>query len=90
MMKTTDFQSLKDKLAQLEYPLLYMFKFVVPSDNQKIAQVSSMFGEEAQITLKESQKGNYTSLTIRVVMLSPDEIVEKYAEASHITGLIAL
>jgi uncharacterized protein len=89
-MNKTDFQSLKSKLDNLEYPLLYMFKFVVPSNNQKIARVSSMFGEEAQITLKESQKGNYTSLTIRIVMLSSDEIVDKYVEASHIEGLIAL
>jgi hypothetical protein len=89
-MNKTDFQSLKSKLDNLEYPLLYMFKFVVPSNNQKIARVSSLFGEEAQITLKESQKGNYTSLTIRVVMLSSDEIVDKYVEASHIEGLIAL
>lgn len=84
-------QSLKERLNQVhEFPTVYLFKFVVPSDNHKIAQVSSLFGEEAQITLKESSQGKYTSLSIKTVVISADEVVNKYQEAVKIEGLIAL
>lgn len=85
------FKSLELKLNQtMQWPAVYMFKFIVPSDNRKIAMVESMFGNEAKIHTKESSGGKYISITIRVVMLNALEIIEKYRSAARIEGLIAL
>ncbi len=73
-----------------EFPLLYMFKFICPSDNKIIAQLSSFFPETAVITLKSSQNGNFTSFTAKEVMLSPDEIIDIYDKATKIKGVIML
>lgn len=84
-------KSLEKKLnATTQWPSVYMFKFIVPTDNRKIALIESMFGDEAKIYSKESRGGKYISITIKVVMLSALEIIEKYRSAAKIEGLIAL
>jgi putative lipoic acid-binding regulatory protein len=84
-------KSLEKKLNDTtQWPSVYMFKFIVPTDNRKIALIESMFGDEAKIYSKESSGGKYISITIKVVMLSALEIIEKYRNAAKIEGLIAL
>lgn len=73
-----------------EFPLLYMFKFISPADNQIIARISSFFGETALISLKTSEKGNFTSFTAKEVMMSPDEIINIYEKVTQIKGVIML
>jgi len=73
-----------------QWPSVYMFKFIVPADNRKIAMVETLFEEEAQISRKESSGGKYISITIKVVMLNALEIIEKYRSTANIKGLIAL
>lgn len=76
---------------QHEWPAVFMFKFVVPSDNEKIAKVESMFNTKtAEVRQKGSSKGNYTAVTIKEVMVSAEAVLEKYEEAAKIEGLIAL
>lgn len=70
--------------------MIYMFKFIVLSDNQKLAQVESLFGDDAEMKLQPSSNGKYTSVTAREVMLSPDHVIEIYQKASSIEGIIAL
>lgn len=84
-------KSLEAKLNETtQWPSVYMFKFIVPTDNRKIALIESMFGEEAQIYTKESSAGKYISITIKVVMLNAIEVIEKYRVAAKVEGLIAL
>ena len=84
-------KSLENKLNETtQWPSVYMFKFIIPTDNRKIALIESMFGDEAKIYTKESSAGKYISITIKVVMLSALEIIEKYRSAAKIEGLIAL
>ncbi len=74
-----------------EWPALFMFKFVVPSDNEKIALVQSLFSSKtAEIRQRPSSKGNYTAITIREVMTSAQAVLDIYEEANKIDGLIAL
>ena len=87
-MKKDFYSSLKEKLDQeYNFPILYMFKFIIQSDNQKIALLSSLFGSGAQLSFNKSSKGKFTSITM---MLSSDEIINKYKEAGKIEGVIAL
>lgn len=85
-------KSLEEKLkAQGSWPQLYMFKFIVPADNSKIARVENLFdAQEAQISRRASSGGKYVSITAKEVMTHPDEVIARYKEASKIDGLISL
>ena len=90
-MENPDFTALKEKLeANPEWPRVYFFKFIVPSENKKLAQVEALFGAEAVVTLKQSSKGNFVSVSAKELMLSADGVVERYEKASKIEGLMAL
>lgn len=88
-MAEDTFADLRKKLEEtLTYPSVYMFKFILEAENRKIAMVESMFGDDAEIYTKESGKGNYISITVKVVMMSSDEIIDVYKKASEIKGVM--
>lgn len=85
------FDKLREFLNKEEsWPIVYMFKFIIPADNQKIALIESKFSDEAIISHKESSGGKYFSITVKEVMLSADAIIDKYKEMKNIEGLITL
>jgi len=85
------YRSLKAKLKENHsFPILYMFKFIVPSDNDKIARIMGLFGDTADVSMKSSRNGKFTSITAKEVMLSASEVIEKYQQAENVEGLIAL
>lgn len=90
-MAEFNYDELRKKLnAGNSWPQVYMFKFIVPSDNQKIALTESLFEDDAEIKLQPSSKGTYTSVTARVVMMDADQIINIYKKASEIEGIISL
>ncbi len=90
-MTEEDLKRLKEKLEETTtFPSVYMFKLIVPSENRNIALVENIFGEEADILTKESDKGKYTSITVKQVVISAEEIIDIYRQAAKIKGLIFL
>lgn len=90
-MASDNFDALRKKLEEGNtWPMVYMFKFIVPSDNQKIALVEALFGEDSQVSIRSSSKGKYTSITAREVMLSPEAVIDVYKKAVSIEGVISL
>ena len=89
-MAEPNFEELRKKLDKESWPAIYMFKFIVPSDNHKIALVESFFEDDAEIVMQASTNGKYTSITIRQVMLGADSIIEVYKQAAVIEGIISL
>ena len=90
-MPEINYDDLRAKLeAGNAWPQLYMFKFIVPSDNHKIALVESLFDDDSEIKLQPSSQGKYTSLTVRIVMLNAEAIIDVYKKASEIEGIISL
>lgn len=90
---TEDFyERLKTQLAEdTSWPAPYLFKFIIPADLEKIAEIRAVFDHtDAEINTRDSIKGSYTSLSIRVTMQSPEEVVEKYVEVSAVEGVISL
>lgn len=91
--KITEFY---DRLrTQLEgdtvWPSPYLYKFIVPANLEKIAEIDVIFdGTDAVIKTRDSSKGTYTSVSIKVTMNSPDHVIEKYHEVSKIEGVISL
>lgn len=91
MNKNEQYDNLRDLLnEENNWPIIYMFKFIVPANNHKIALVQSKFSDEATITQKESSNGKYISITVKEVMLNAESIIEKYKEMNGIEGLMTL
>lgn len=74
-----------------KWPSDYLFKFIVPSHPEKIEAISNIFNEDhANISHKQSSKGTYTSVSIRIKLESPEHVVIKYKEVSKVEGVISL
>jgi len=62
------FERLRKQLEEdTNWPAPYLYKFIVPAALDKIAEIRSIFdGFDAEINTRDSTKGNYTSISIRV------------------------
>jgi putative lipoic acid-binding regulatory protein len=90
-MTEEDLGKFREKLLEsMSFPSVYMFKFIIKSEHRDLALVKSIFGEEAQISTKESDKGKYTSVTSKLVVMNVDEIMDVYRKALKIKGIIFL
>jgi len=85
-----EFDALRVQLELLDWPNVYFFKFILPNDAVRIAKVSALFDENADISLHPSGKGKYTSFSVKSVMLNVDEIITIYEKATAIEGVISL
>ncbi len=93
MKKEEEFyKKLKNSLEETTvFPAEYMYKFIIPSDKEKLAQIEIIFDHTgAVITTKPSKTGKYNSITVVLQMKSADAIVEKYIEVSAVEGVISL
>ena len=93
MSKESDFyEKLKKSLIETtEFPTKYMYKFIIPTGEEKFKQIETVFDNMgAVINSKPSKTGKYTSLTVLVTMASPDEVIEKYQKVSKVEGVISL
>ncbi|MFZ6012145.1 MAG: DUF493 family protein [Bacteroidota bacterium] len=80
--------SFREKLDQhYAWPALYIFKFIVPTGTED--EVKKLFPLH-HTTEKLSKQGNYTSVTVEMMMPSSDAVINIYQRASSIPGLIAL
>lgn len=88
---SNNFENFKQKLNDAgEWPRVYFFKFIIPSDNEKLAKVEALFGPEAEVKIKQSNKGNYLSVSAKELMLNAEGVIERYQKADRIEGLMAL
>jgi len=90
-MKNDHYANLEKRLAQqTEWPSAYLFKFIIPADNQKLAQVESLFGAEAEVTIRQSKTNKYISVSAKEMMMSVEEVIKVYHKAEDIEGIISL
>ena len=87
---TYDALRLKLEESISSFPYVYMYKFIVKADNKTIALVQGVFDNDAEITQKESTKGNFISITVKQVVMSVDEIIAIYEKVSAIEGVMTL
>ena len=93
MQKQEEFyRKLKISLEETTvFPSKYMYKFIIPSDKEKLAQIEKIFDHTgAVIKTKLSKTGKYNSITILVNMKNSDEVIAKYVEVSVVEGVISL
>ncbi|WP_282179767.1 DUF493 family protein [Maribacter stanieri] len=86
------YKKLKEQLTETSnWPSNYLYKFIVETETDKIDRINTIFDNMgAVIDLKKSKNGKYTSVSIRVDLASPDEVIAKYKEVGAIEGVISL
>lgn len=74
-----------------QWPSEYLYKFIVPTSPKKVEEIENTFDNiGAVIHTKKSKTEKYTSISINVMMESPESVIEKYIELSTIEGIISL
>lgn len=86
------YKKFKERLEDTtEFPSNYTYKFIVPTDNKRIAEVQRIFdGARPQFSMKESKTGKYTSVTVVTYVLDADQVIHYYKSASSIEDVIML
>lgn len=73
---------------QYQWPTVYTFKFIVPKTSA--GRLLSVFASNKQVTVRESGKGSYVSVTAQVSVPSSDGVVAVYEAVAEIEGIISL
>lgn len=83
---------LKTQLAEsTTWPSNYLYKFIVPTDADKIQRIQNIFDNTgAVIESKKSKQGKYTSVSVTVNLKDPEEVINKYKEVGKVEGVISL
>lgn len=86
------FDRLKQELINsTAWPAEYLFKFIVPSQQDKVLEIENAFDQMgAVIETTQSKTGKYTSVSINVRMDSAQSVIDKYIELSTVEGIISL
>lgn len=84
------YSNLKAQLKLQEWPNVYLFKFIVPNDSEKVAKVTALFDSPTDLNLQPSKTGKYISVSAKELMLDVDSIINVYKESAKIEGLIPL
>ncbi len=73
------------------WPGIYMFKFVVKSDSPHLKTLKALFDtSKADFSEKSSSKKTFTSLTIKIRMDSPAQVISIYKKSSSLEGVMTL
>jgi len=70
-----------------DWPCQYLFKFVVPAEQETTVRALL---PDAEITVRQSKNGRFVSVSIKAEIDSPEDVIEIHTRASLIEGLIAL
>ncbi|NMH86187.1 DUF493 family protein [Flavivirga algicola] len=87
------YEKLKGQLYETtSWPAEYLYKFIIKSDVKKIAKLEAIFNNLGAVINKiESKNGKYTSVSVNLLMRSPNAVIEKYKEvAEKVEGVISL
>lgn len=86
-----DYAKLKELLAQnKKWPMLYMFKFIVPNEGNKVKQVVELLPKHGNVTYKHTKNLKYVSVTCKVSMKSANAIIDVTSKVASIEGVMSL
>ncbi len=90
-MAQNDYKKLRELLLETEtWPLLYMFKFIVPNKDGNVDKVISLLPEEGDVSFNHTKNLRHVAVTCKAVMANADEIISITREAAAIEGVLAL
>ena len=77
--------------ASQEWPGIYMFKFIVKSKSNQVEKLKKLFNNtHKEVSLVNSSKNTFQSLTIKIQMSSPNEVIDIYKKVGKINDVIIL
>ena len=85
--------NLKEKLYDTaKWPSTYLYKFIIKSNPSKVNTIETIFGNIGAVIKKTTSKnGTYISVSVNVVMKSPEDVIEKYKQVGRLVeGVISL
>ena len=92
--KNTDdfYERFQQQLEESQkWPGLYLFKFIVKSNSKQIHKIKYLFNNSKNgLSLVNSSKNKFQSLTITIMMKSPQEVIDIYKKVSDFDGVIIL
>ena len=84
-----DFDNLQKLLDdQYCWPAVYPFKFIVPRASAE--KLLALFPSREGVSVRESGKGKYISVSVNVIMTSSASVVAVYEAVADIEGIISL
>ena len=86
MKNFNNFQKLLDE--QYSWPAVYSFKFIVPRASSE--KLLAVVGSPEGVSVRESGKGSYISVTANVMMSSSAGVIAIYEAVADIEGIISL
>lgn len=90
MTEEDPYAKLREQLELQSWPDVYFFKFIVPNESDRVAQVTALFDNANDLKMHPSKTGKYVSVSAKELMLDVDSIIDKYKDAAKIEGLISL
>jgi len=77
--------------ASQDWPGLYMFKFIVKSKSLQLEKLKKLFdNSQKEVSLVSSSKNTFQSLTVKVQMASPDQVIDIYKKVGKMNEVIIL
>ena len=74
-----------------KWPGKYLFKFIVKSESPHLKVLKNYFeSTDAIISEKKSSKKSFTSLSVKVQMKTPQDVINIYKKSSKLKGVITL
>jgi uncharacterized protein len=80
-----------DLQANYAFPTEYIYKFILPTDEQKIQTLQHIFANaDAEFSFKKSSSNKYTSITIIALHPTAEDVIAYYKQAVLIEGIKSL
>jgi hypothetical protein len=84
-------ERLKARLLETpQWPIDYMFKFIVPNHGGKVDTVRSLLPAHGKTTFNHSKDLHYVAVTHVASMNSADNIIDITIKATSVEGVISL
>ncbi len=85
-----EFEKLRQLLLLNSYPSVYLFKFIIKHDLDKVVEIKRCFSETAEFKSQTSSNGAYISVSVKEMMLTAEDIIDRYKLVSKIDNVITL
>ncbi len=77
-------------LENKQWPLRYMFKFIVPNKDDKVEQVTNLLPSTGKFSFKHTKNLKFVSVTCVAYMGSADDIISILSKATEIEDVLSL
>jgi len=82
---------LENLKSSQQWPGPYMFKFIIKEKETDINKIKHIFhGMDVKFSEKNSSRNNYTSLSVSLILKSPESVIKIYKDVSRFKGVISL